>query len=86
MFLPGHVLRACLSTEEGPIEVQALSQSPRRKTYLVSDCIALKKVKEEAVLDSGRADFQRAIQEHTHSNTDFLTSFLSMLGFNLSGT
>jgi len=45
----------------------------------------LKKVKEEAVLDSGRADFQRAIQEHTHSNTDFLTSFLSMLGFNLSG-
>ena len=53
MFLPGHVLRACLSTEEGPIEVQALSQSPRRKTYLVSDCITLKKVKEEAVLDSG---------------------------------
>ena len=47
------MLRACLSTEEGPIEVQALSQSPRRKTYLVSDCITLKKVKEEAVLDSG---------------------------------
>ena len=47
MFLPGHVLRACLSTEEGPIEVQALSQSPRRKTYLVSDCIALKKVKDQ---------------------------------------
>ena len=40
----------------------------------------MKKVKEEAVLDSGRADFQRAIQEHTHSNTDFLISFLSMLG------
>jgi hypothetical protein len=36
IFLPRHVLRACLSTEEGPIEVQALSQSPRRKTYLVS--------------------------------------------------
>ena len=35
IFLPSHVLRAYLSTEEGPIEVQALSQSPCRKTYLV---------------------------------------------------
>ena len=45
----------------------------------------LKKVKEEAVLDSGRADFQRETQEHTHLNIDFLTSFLCMLGFNISG-
>ena len=45
----------------------------------------LKKVKEEAVLNSARAEFQRRIQEHICLNTDFLTSFLSMLGFNLSG-
>ena len=45
----------------------------------------LKKVKEEAVLNSARAEFERRIQEHTCLNTDFLTSFLSMLGFNLSG-
>ena len=36
IFLPRQVLRACLSTEQSPIEVQSLSQSPRRRTYLVS--------------------------------------------------
>ena len=36
IFLLRHVLRACLSTEEGAMEVQALSQSPHRETYLVS--------------------------------------------------
>ena len=41
----------------------------------MSDCIMLKKVKEEAVLNSARAEIERTIQEHTCLNTDFLTFF-----------
>jgi len=46
----------------------------------MSDCIMLKKVKEEAVLNSARAEFERTIQEHTCLNTDFLTFFWACWG------